>query len=48
MGPGRSYINVAIDAMPDKESRILHRRLGEHRTNMEANLRGIKDLVEQA
>ncbi len=47
MGPGRSYINVAIDAMPEKESRILHRRLGEHRTNMEANLRGIKDLVEQ-
>jgi Polyketide cyclase / dehydrase and lipid transport len=48
MGPGRSYINVAIDAMPDKESRILHRRLGEHRRNMEANLRGVKALVEQA
>jgi uncharacterized protein YndB with AHSA1/START domain len=48
MGPGRSYINRAIDAMPEKESRILHRRLGEHRTNMEANLRGIKALVEQA
>jgi hypothetical protein len=39
---------VAIDAMPDKESRILHRRLGEHRRNMEANLRGVKALVEQA
>jgi Polyketide cyclase / dehydrase and lipid transport len=47
MGPGRSYINVAIDAMPDKESRILQRRLDEHRKNMEANLQGIKDLLEK-
>ena len=47
MGPGRSFINVAIDAMPDKESRILHRRLGEHRKNMEANLKGIKGLLEK-
>jgi len=46
MGPARSFINVAIDSMPDKETRILRRRLGEHRTNMEANLRGIKDLLE--
>jgi uncharacterized protein YndB with AHSA1/START domain len=47
MGPGRSYINVAIDAMPDKESRILHRRLSEHRKNMEANLQGIRGLLEK-
>ena len=46
MGPGRSGINPAIDAMPDKESRILHRRLGEHRANMEATLAGIKALAE--
>jgi hypothetical protein len=46
MGPARSFINVAIDSMPEKESRILRRRLGEHRANMEANLRGIKDLLE--
>ena len=46
MGPAPSGINVAIDAMPDKESRILHRRLGEHRANMEANLQGIKALLE--
>jgi uncharacterized protein YndB with AHSA1/START domain len=46
MGPGRSGINPAIDAMPDKESKILHRRLGEHRTNMEATLAGIKALAE--
>jgi uncharacterized protein YndB with AHSA1/START domain len=46
MGPARSGINAAIDAMPDKESKILHRRLAEHRANMEANLRGIKELAE--
>ena len=39
-------INLAIDAMPDKESKILHRRLGEHRANMEATLAGIKALAE--
>ena len=42
MGPARSGINLAIDAMPDKESKILHRRLAEHRANMEATLAGIK------
>ena len=46
MGPGRSGINPAIDAMPDKESKILHRRLGEHRANMEATLAVIKALAE--
>lgn len=48
MGPGRSGINPAIDAMPDKEHRILERRLAEHRANMEATLAGIADLVEGA
>ena len=47
MGPARSGINLAIDAMPDKESKILHRRLAEHRTNMEATLQGIKRLAEE-
>jgi uncharacterized protein YndB with AHSA1/START domain len=46
IGPGRSGINIAIDAMPDKESKILHRRLGEHRANMAATLAGIKALAE--
>jgi hypothetical protein len=46
MGPARSGINQAIDAMPDKESKILHRRLAEHRANMEATLAGIKELAE--
>ena len=46
MGPARSGINIAIDAMPDKESKILRRRLEEHRANMQANLEGIKALAE--
>ena len=46
MGPGRSGINAAIDAMPDKESRILHRRLADLQTNMQATLEGIKQLAE--
>jgi hypothetical protein len=47
MGPARSGINLAIDRMPDKESRILERRLGEHRANMQRTLDGIKALIEQ-
>ncbi|MGD9701911.1 MAG: SRPBCC family protein [Acidimicrobiia bacterium] len=46
MGPARSGLNAAIDAMPEKEERIVARRLGEHRANMEANVAGIKALVE--
>jgi Polyketide cyclase / dehydrase and lipid transport len=46
MGPARGGLNAAIDAMPHKEERIVARRLGEHRANMEANLAGIKSLVE--
>jgi uncharacterized protein YndB with AHSA1/START domain len=46
MGPARSGINLAIDAMPAKESKILHRRLAEHRANMEDTLAGIKQIVE--
>ncbi|MGA3152720.1 MAG: SRPBCC family protein [Streptosporangiaceae bacterium] len=48
IGPGRSGISAAIDAMPDKESRILHRRLAEHRANMAATLAGLKELAEAA
>jgi hypothetical protein len=46
MGPARSGLNLAIDAMPDKEERIVARRLDEHRANIEANLAGIKRLAE--
>ncbi len=47
LGPAPSGLNPAIEAMPDKESKIIARRLNEHRTNMLANLEGIKALVEQ-
>jgi hypothetical protein len=47
MGPGRGGLNFAIDLMPDKEERIVARRLSEHQTNMERTLAGIKELAEQ-
>jgi hypothetical protein len=46
IGPGRSGISMAIESMPDKESRILHRRLAELKTNMTATLTGIRQLAE--
>lgn len=46
IGPGPSGITPALERMPDKESRILHRRLGEHRQNMVQTLEGIKALAE--
>lgn len=46
MGPGRSGLTPAIERMPDKEERIVARRLEEWRTNMAANLEGIRQLAE--
>ena len=46
MGPNRSGLNIAIDAMPEKEGRIIERRLAEHRAAMEANLAGLRSEVE--
>lgn len=46
MGPDPSGLSIAIEAMPDKESRIVSRRMDEWRENMAANLRGIKALAE--
>ena len=46
MGTAPSGINLAIEAMPEKESRILRRRLAEHTANMTATLAGIKELAE--
>jgi len=46
LGPAPSGLTPAIEAMPDKEERIVARRLDEHRFNMLANLAGIKDLAE--
>ena len=46
IGPARSGLSGAIDAMPDKEEKIIARRLAEHEANMRATLEGIKRLAE--
>jgi hypothetical protein len=46
MGPAASGLNIAIEAMPDKEERIIARRLDEHRANMQLTVDGIKSLAE--
>ena len=48
MGPGRGGLNYAIDRMPDKEERIVARRMEEHRLNMERVVAGVKELAESA
>ncbi len=46
MGPAPSGLTIAISAMPDKEERIIARRLMEWQRNIVANLEGIKALAE--
>jgi hypothetical protein len=46
MGPGESGMSELIEQMPDKEHRILRRRLAEHQANMQATLAGIKARAE--
>lgn len=48
IGPGPSGLSPAIEAMPEKEERIVQRRLDDLRSNMEANLAGIKELARTA
>ena len=45
IGPGPSGLTPAIEAMPDKEERIIERRLEEFRRNMETTLDGIAAMV---
>ena len=45
---GPSGLTPAIAAMPDKEERIILRRLEEHRANMQATVEGIKALAEDS
>ena len=47
-GPARSGLNIAIDAMPDKEQKIVFVRLREHETGMRHNLEVIKEMAEKA
>jgi uncharacterized protein YndB with AHSA1/START domain len=46
LGPGPSGLSAAIDSMPDKEERIIERRLEEHRANMTLTIEGIRELAE--
>jgi uncharacterized protein YndB with AHSA1/START domain len=48
MGPGRSGLSVAIDAMPDKEAKIVFVRLREWEAGLKHNLDVIKDTAERA
>ena len=48
LGPGPSGISGAIQAMPDKEPKILDRRVDEHITNMNTVLGAVKELAEAA
>ena len=48
MGPARSGLNIAIDAMPDKEQKTVFVRLREHETSMKHNLEAIKERAERA
>ena len=48
MGPARSGLNIAIDAMPDKEAKIVFVRMREHETAMQHNLAEIKNRAERA
>jgi len=46
LGPGRSGLTPAIEAMPDKEPRILGGRQREHQLNMQQVVDGIKQRAE--
>jgi hypothetical protein len=48
MGPGPSGITQAIRAMPEKEPRILQRRIAEHHANMRRTVEGIASLAEDS
>jgi hypothetical protein len=46
MGPGPSGLNIGIAAQPDKEARIVARRLSDWQRGMQANLDWIRSQVE--
>lgn len=46
LGPGPSGLTPALEAMPDKESLILHNRIEEHLANMRRCVEGVKALAE--
>ena len=46
LGPGPSGITALIEKMPDKEEKVIARRLQEWETNMAATINGIKEMAE--
>ena len=46
MGPAPSGLTIAIAARPDKEEKMVARRLDEHRANMQRTVDGIRQLAE--
>ncbi len=48
MGPARSGLSLAIDAMPDKEQKIVFVRLRELEAGLIRNLAAIKEMAERA
>ena len=48
LGPARSGLSLAIDAMPDKEAKIVFVRLREMEAGLTGNLAAIKKLAETA
>lgn len=46
MGPGPSGLTPAIEAMPEKEARIVSNRLAEWQQNMQANLEWVRSRAE--
>ena len=47
MGPARSGVSLAIDAMPDKEQQIVFVRLREWEAALKHNLAAIKEMAER-
>ena len=48
MGPGRSGLSLAIDAMPDKEDKIVFVRMREFETAMTGTVAAVKQRAEAA
>lgn len=46
IGPGWSGLSVAIERMPDKEEKIIERRLAEFRAGIERNLVALREMAE--
>ncbi len=46
MGPGPSGTTALIEQMPDKEEKVIARRLREWEANMTATITGIKEMAE--